>query len=347
MSYPSRRSILTAAIGAFAGAGLWSARSRFFGSAGATPPAPTGSGRLTAFHRTSRALGTNVSLTLAHTEEAAANRAAAAAFAELERVEQSLSVYRPDSTLGRLNATGSLAEMDEHLRAVLSASLAMSRRTGGAFDVTVQPLWELHSRAAREKRAPTAAELADVAGRIDWRSVRIDRDAVRFDKPGMAITFNGIGQGYATDRATQVLREQGIKHALIDIGELAPLGQKSPGQPWQAGIQHPREDDAYIAVAKLDGRCLATSGDYATTFGSATRDHHIFDPATGHSPTELASVSVVAPTAMEADALSTSLFVLGLERGKALVERSKNVDALFVTKDGRVVKTEGFPEVNG
>ncbi len=237
--------------------------------------------------------------------------------------------------------------MDEHLRAVLSASLEMSRRTGGAFDVTVQPLWELHSRAAKEQRSPTPAELTNASGRIGWQSVRLDRDAVHFDKPGMAITFNGIGQGYATDRVTHVLRDQGIEHALIDIGELAPLGQKSPGQPWQAGIQHPRKDDAYIAVARLDGRSLATSGDYATTFGIATRDHHIFDPATGHSPTELASVSVVAPTAMEADAFSTSLFVLGLARGKGLIERSKNIDALFVTKDGRVVKTDGFPEVNG
>ena len=352
MSLLSRRTLLTTAIGGFAGVGLWRARSQFLAtadSAGAVPTLPSMDASLSTFQRTSRALGTNVSITIAHADESVANRAAAVAFEELERVEQSLSVYRPGSLLGQLNATQSLASADERFMAVLSASLEMSRRTAGAFDVTVQPLWELHSRAAKEGRSPTEAELAAVRSHMGWRDVQVAGTNIRFGKTSMAITFNGIAQGYATDRVKQVLQDNGIRHALIDIGELAALGQKAAGKPWQVGIQHPREADAYVAVAKLEGRSLATSGDYATTFVAsdsaklARGDHHIFDPATGHSPTAFASVSVVAPTAMEADALSTALFVLGPERGRKLIETSDGVDALFVTKDGRVSQTAGFP----
>ncbi|QOV91722.1 FAD:protein FMN transferase [Humisphaera borealis] len=352
MSLLSRRTLLTTAIGGFAGVGLWHARSRFLPTGGLEPAAqanPSPNGELAAFHRTSRALGTNVSITIAHTDESVANRAAAAAFDELERVEQSLSVYRNDSQLGMLNSAQSLASADERMRAVLAASLEMSRRTAGAFDVTVQPLWEVHSRAARELRSPTEAELAAVRERIGWQHVLVAGTEVRFARPDMSITFNGIAQGYATDRVKLVLQSVGVQHALIDIGELAPLGHKALGTPWQAGIQHPRQADAYVAVAKLDGRSLATSGDYATTFTDTAKagrgDNHIFDPATGHSPTAFSSVSVVAPTAMEADALSTALFVLGPKRGLKLIESSEGVDALFVTREGRVSQTAGFPTV--
>ncbi len=110
------------------------------------------------------------------------------------------------------------------------------------------------------------------------------------------------------------------------------------------GIQHPRIEDAYISVAKLDGRCLATSGDYATSFSPDHRDNHIFDPRTGKSPTELASVSVLAESGLVADGLSTALFVLGPEQGLRLIEATPGADALFVLKDGRTLATRGFPE---
>lgn len=351
MSLLSRRTVLTAALGGFAGVGLWRARSVFLSpNASEMPGVTPADGEMATFVRTSRALGTNVSITIAHAEASIADAAATAAFAELERVEQCLSVYRADSELGRLNREQVLRSADERFRVVLSMSLAMSRMTDGAFDVTVQPLWDLHARAAKEGRSPTSTEIAAARQRIGWQSVELAGADVRFAQPDMAITFNGIGQGYATDRVKHVLLEQGIRHALIDIGELTAIGQKSAGRAWQAGIQHPRVADAYAAIAKLEGRSLATSGDYATTFlptvNGAGGDHHIFDPATGHSPTELASVSVVAPTAMQADALSTALFVMGPERGRELVAASAGVDALFVLKDGTAAQTADFPLVN-
>ena len=129
----------------------------------------------------------------------------------------------------------------------------------------------------------------------------------------------------------------------MDAGEIHPLGEKAGGEPWRAGIQHPREPDAYAALVRLDGRALSTSGDYATAFSPDRRHHHILDPHTGASPGTFSSVSVLAPTAMEADALSTALFVLGPARGLALIEATPRADALFILKDGRTLTTRGFP----
>ncbi len=129
----------------------------------------------------------------------------------------------------------------------------------------------------------------------------------------------------------------------MDAGEIHPLGTTSAGEPWTVGIQHPREPSAYAALVGLDGRALATSGDYATSFSPDHRHHHILDPRTGVSPGAFSSVSVLAPTAMEADALSTALFVLGPARSLSLIEMTPRVDALFILKDGRTLATGGFP----
>jgi len=135
----------------------------------------------------------------------------------------------------------------------------------------------------------------------------------------------------------------GIEHALVNTGEFGAIGEKQDGAPWRIGIQHPRRDYAYIALAKLEGRCLATSGDYATTFSSDRQLNHIFDPFTGQSPSELSSVSIAAPSAVLADALSTAAFVAGLDKGMELVRSRKGTDALVVLKNGEVLQTDGFP----
>jgi len=159
----------------------------------------------------------------------------------------------------------------------------------------------------------------------------------------MRLTLNGIAQGHATDRVLRALRDHGIEHALINAGELNSLGQTDRGGPWRVGIQHPRRTDAYVALADLDGRALATSGDYNSKFSADGHLNHIFDPRSGYSPTQLASASVVAPTATLADALSTALFVLGPEAGLPLLGRHPGAGALLVTKDGELIVTADFP----
>lgn len=292
------------------------------------------------------ALGASVSITALGAERAAVEAAIDSAFLELERVESLMSIYRPDSELSRLNRDGILKNPSPQMRQVLSYAKDLSARSDGAFDVTVQPLWKICQSARKRGVSPSADEIAQARSKVDWRQVDISGDAIRLGRRGSAITLNGIAQGYAADLASAALTRRGVTHALIDTGEFRSLGDNGKGRDWSVGIQHPRNPGALISIAKLKGRCLATSGDYQTSFSDDFRRHHIFDPRTGNSPTELASVSIVAPDAMTADALSTAIFVMGPERGAQLARSHPGADAFLVLKNGGTMATGGFPFVS-
>lgn len=293
--------------------------------------------------RTSRALGSEVSLTVLTPSLDAGELAIDAALAELELIENVMSLYRPRSELCRLNREGVLDNPHPHLSAVLREAQGMSLRSGGAFDPTVQPLWSLYADAKRAGRLPEASEIEQAKARVDWRRIQVSSNRITLHGDGTAVTLNGIAQGFAADRVLDVLRSHGIEHALVNTGELGATGHRADGDAWTIGIQHPRRADAYISLAQLHDRCLATSGDYNTKFTPDGRLNHVFDPRTGRSPEEFASVSVVAPRAVTADALSTALFVLGLEPGLQFVQATPGADALFVLMNGDAQATHGFP----
>jgi thiamine biosynthesis lipoprotein len=325
MATPTRRQFLfmTAGLGGAAGLGLWSLLRDSTRSV----------------TRTARALGSEVSITAVHDRPEAAIEKA---FAELDRVEDILSLYRPHSELCRLNATGRVDRPHPYLVHVLRRARAMSEQSQGGFDVTVQPLWTLYAEAKRTNALPDASAIDAARAKVDWRKLSVSDDRITLER-GMAVTLNGIAQGFALDRVTDVLRANGIHHSMINTGELGALGRKKDGSPWTVGIQHPRETEAFIELARLDGRCMATSGDYNTTFTPDRAYNHIFDPRTGRSPEHFSSVTIVAKTGMDADALSTAVFVVGLEKGARLIEGTPGADAFFVMKDGRTLSTKGFP----
>jgi thiamine biosynthesis lipoprotein len=294
--------------------------------------------------RSSQAFGTTVSIEAWHTDERVASDAVNAAFGELALVEELMSIYRPDSQLCRLNQKKALDSPHPCFLEVLQAAEALSRRSQGAFDITVQPLWNLFAEAKKAGDLPTAAAIDRAQSTVDWRQVDISRRRIRLRGKATQITLNGIAQGYAADRARAALASRGVEHALIDTGEIGTIGGNPSGDPWSVGVQHPRHEDAYLSLARLNGRCLATSGDYATTFSDDFRFNHLFDPRTGKSPTEFASVSIAATTAMMADALSTAVFVLGIDKGLALIAATSGADALVMLKDGRTLATPGFPQ---
>jgi thiamine biosynthesis lipoprotein len=269
-----------------------------------------------------------------------------AAFAELERVEQLLSIYRDSSQLSQLNREKFVHNPDPSLVEVLQVSQWVARHSQGVFDVTVQPLWTLYDIAARVGKLPARHDIDRCMSRVDWRQIELAANGVRLHGPDTQITLNGIAQGYAADRVMWTLRRHGIVHALIDTGELSGRGTNREEAPWRVGIQHPRIPDAYVAIARLDGRSLATSGDYESQFVDDFSAHHILDPRHGTSPRELSSVSVLADTATMADALSTTLMVLGREAGMKLLRRFQGVDALLIDKQGRTQATSGFPLVS-
>ena len=292
--------------------------------------------------RRSQALGTEVNFTVFHPNATVANQAIDAALKKIEHVEQLMSLYRPNSQLSLLNRRGVLRDPHPDLVAVLTQSAELSRLTKGAFDVTVQPLWKLYADRARDGALPTQAEVEKVRRRVGWQHIRIEPDMIYLNRAGMQVTLNGLAQGLAADLAQQALKERGIEHALIDAGELNAMGSPERKESWHIAIQHHRRQSERVAKTGLQDRCLSTSGDYASRFSDDYRHHHLLDPRTGLSPAKLASVSVAAPSALEADALSTAIFISGPEQGKKLVESMELVDALFVSKSGEVVTTEGF-----
>lgn len=305
------------------------------------PAAPAG---MRLYRGASLAFGTTVSIQIIHDNEPAAMEAIDAAFGAAAEIEKLMSLYRADSQLSILNAAGRLENPHPHLMRVLRTSLALSARTGGAFDVTVQPLWDPSVRGTDRSQA---------LSKVGWQYLVLDQREVRLLREGMAITLNGIAQGYATDVALASLRSRGIRHALVDIGELRNIGQGERDTSWRVGIDDPRRQAAMIAAVAMDGRGVATSADYATRFGThptASKDdtfaeHHIWNPANGRSPQELASVTVLAPDAMLADGLSTAIMVLGRQAGMRLAREMDNVDAFMIDKEGKSFRTSGFPFV--
>ncbi|MTE01052.1 FAD:protein FMN transferase [Paracoccus sp. YIM 132242] len=243
-------------------------------------------------HWTGQALGARASIRLDHPDAPAIT---ARCLAEIDRLEDILSLYRADSALSRLNRTGRLDTPPFELLDCLSLSGAVHRASGGAFDVTLQPLWALWAEAAVQNCRPTPAERRAALAHGGWSDVALSPQAITL-RPGMALTLNGIGQGHVADRVAALLEAEGLTDILIDTGEMRALGVR----PWPVRI------DGGGRVA-LSSRALATSAPRGTCFDASGRDGHILDPRTGGPATSpWASVSVSAPSAALADALSTA-----------------------------------------
>ena len=291
--------------------------------------------------------GTTLSLEAAHADDATLTAALDDAVRALQRIEAQMSLYRDDSALVRLNRDGRLALPPPQLRELLGIAQDVARRSDGAFDPTVQPLWLAFADAQAEHRLPTPAEVAAARARVDWRGLRLEADGgVRLARPGMGVTLNGIAQGYAADRVRAVLAAHGVADALVDAGEFAMAGRNPQGRRWALGIADPLAEGRLLARLFADGRCVATSGDDQTVFSPDHRHHHIFDPHTGWSPTGLAGVTVAADSGALADALTKVMFVAGPERAAQLA-RDWEVDALWVDKQGRWAATPGLALATG
>ena len=290
------------------------------------------------------AFGTTIGIQLYHHDQRQAELAIEDAIHEAKKVDALMSIYDERSQVFQLNRDAYLAHPDPHLLRVLQESQRFSALTDGAFDITVQPLWLRFSQAAVDHALPSNAQRETAKALVNWKNLLIGPDQIRFGNPAMAITLNGIAQGYAVDLALAAVKARGIKHALLDTGEFISAGTKTPAHQWTVGVQDPRMSDAFIAALEMDGRSVATSGDYETTFTPDFVHNHIFDPTTGDSPLELASVTVVAPTGLFADGLSTALFVLGSEKAMALAATLSNVDVLLVDKKGNSWKSPTLRE---
>ncbi|MEQ1719096.1 MAG: FAD:protein FMN transferase, partial [Hyphomicrobium sp.] len=295
--------------------------------------------------RSGIAFGTKVSLKAQHAEAAVLETALDAAWREIVRVEQAVSLFRSESAISRLNRDGVLDDPPETLVQMLAQALDIARLTDGAFDPTVQPLWKVYDAAFAAGRPATDSDVAAAGALIGFSGVEVGLKRIRLGRPGMALTLNGVAQGFATGRCLAVLGDHGIANAFLDTGEIGAVGTHDDHSPWTAAIADPRQPGTFVALARPLAGVLATSGDYATVWSDDFSHHHILDPKTRHSPPVTASVSVLAHSGGLADGLATAMMVMGPQKSIALAARLPGVEALIVTKSGERFQTPGFPFV--
>lgn len=289
-------------------------------------------------------LGTTVTITVLHADEAAARSAVESAFDEIERIEKLFSSYDEGSEIWRLNHEGAI-EPDPEIVHLFEQAVHYHRISGGAFDITVQPLIELFDDSfSRGGGPPSRQEIEEVLEAVGSEKIEITGENIRLPY-GTKVTLGGIAKGYAIDRAVEVLRGRGIEYGLVDAGgDMRAIGPRE-GAPWRVALQNPRGRQEYLAVILLEDLAVATSGDYERYFDPEKEFHHIIDPRTGYSATELISVTVVAGTALEADAIATAVFVSGASHGMELVGELEGVEALIVTSGGKILISEGMDDI--
>jgi len=301
-------------------------------------------GELRQVEETRGAMGTYVRLVLVSPDGATARRAITAAFDRIADLETTLSRHRPDSVLSALNRSGEVHRPPDALVDVLRRARDISRLTDGAFDVTVQPLVELVQVEMARGRMPTRQAIQATRPLIGFQHVEAGADRIVLGRGGMSITLDGIAKGYVVDAALATLERAGFPQAMVDAGSDIAGIRPPDGSAWSIGIQDPRrQTGTTIALTRLAGGAMATSGDYQHAYTPDFRMHHILDPRDGHSPPELSSVSVIAPSACLADGLSTGVMILGARQGLALIERLPNVEGLLVTKARKILRSSGFP----
>ncbi len=295
------------------------------------------------------AMGSELHLTAWTADEAAARAAFAQVFADFDRLDGLLSVWREGSDVSRLNRAGAGVAVSLHddTRRVLAAAAQVSAWTEGKFDVTFGALAEVWKfDHDQDNRVPAPEEIATRLPRVDYRAVVVDEagGTAAITRPGIRVHLGGIGKGYAVDRAAALLRRAGIGDFLIQSGGDLYAGGRAGDTPWRLGIQDPRGPGGEpFASVELGDATFSTSGDYERFFlKDGVRYHHILDPDTGQPARGCRSVTIVARAAALADGLSTGVFILGPERGMALVERLPGVEAVIVTADNQVRISSGL-----
>ncbi|MDK3073321.1 FAD:protein FMN transferase [Sedimentitalea sp. JM2-8] len=277
-------------------------RRRFLSISAATAMTlSTGASAAPVAYWTGHTMGAGASMKLAGLTDAEARPVFRAVEHEADRLERIFSLYRPDSQLVQLNETGLVRAPAPELLDLLSLCDRLNRATAGAFDPTLQPMWLL--RATRGSAA-TDREIEAAQSLVGWNGVRFDTEEARLDRPGMALTLNGVAQGYVTDRIGALLTERGLRNVLIDFGEIVAMGRRPDGMPWQAGIAAP--DGEIVQRVVLRDRAVATSSPAGTMLVPAAGIGHILDPRSADAKAINRLVSVSAPQAAVADGLSTA-----------------------------------------
>ncbi len=299
---------------------------------------------------TGSAMGSKFEITAVHEDPAQAELAIEAAWTEIERIESVISSWRRDSETSRVNAASGLepVRVSEELFQLIKRSMKISQLSGGAFDISFAGAGRLWDFKARNPAIPAQEELSASLTTVGWEDIQLDskEPTVFLPKAGTRIGFGAIGKGYAANRAVAVMERFGVTGGVVSAGgDLRAFGHREDGELWSVGIADPRAEHGVFARIPITNGAVVTSGDYEQFFLiDGQRFAHILDPRTGWPVDHLISVTVLGPDAELADALATASFVMGPEKGLALLEKVKGFEGIMITPERELLWTSGLDE---
>jgi thiamine biosynthesis lipoprotein len=290
-------------------------------------------------------MGTEISVYLWHDDPATARQAVEAIFSEVARLDQLMSTYIEESQISRINQNAAEGPVDagDELFELILRSLDISLLTRGAFDITYDSVGQHYD--FREGTRPDESTIAEEIQRIDYRLVEANRNdrSIRFLQPGVRINLGGIAKGYAVEQGIAIARRYGVRNARVTAGGDTRLLGDRLGQPWMVGIQNPRNTEEVAVTIPLEDEAISTSGDYERFFiEDGERYHHIIVPSTGTPAGEVHSATIIGPDAVITDALSTSVFIMGVDQGLRLISALPDYEGIVIDDEGQMFYSDGL-----
>lgn len=297
------------------------------------------------FSREEAIMGTSIRVELWCDDRVAAEAAMSAVMDEMHRIDRAMSPHKAESELSRINrhAADMPVPVSDEMAKLIARAIEFSELSEGAFDITYASAGQLYDYRLQVK--PTDEALSEACEAIGYKNLILDAQAqtLRFARAGMRIDLGGFAKGHAVDLGAAILARRGITNAIVTAGGDSHVLGDRRGRPWTIGIRDPRKAGEVVAVLPLENVAISTSGDYERFFEKdGVRCHHVIDPKTGLSPSSVHSVTILADDGLTTEALSKSVFVMGLERGMRLVESLKDVDAVVVDAGGGLHYSSGL-----
>ncbi|NJC26671.1 FAD:protein FMN transferase [Neolewinella antarctica] len=300
------------------------------------------------FHRTDKLMGCRFDLTVVAEGADAGAGFLAEAVAEITRIERLISSWNPNSQTSAINRAAGVAPVvvDAELFDLIERSISLSKLTDGAFDISYASLDRVWQFDGSMTAKPSPESIAASVAKVGWQKIVLDREqsTVYLPETGMKIGFGAIGKGYAADRARTLLESRGVPAGIINAsGDLTAWGKQPSGEDWRVAITNPLNKEKAFAWLPVDGRAVVTSGNYEKFVRfDGVRYAHIIDPRTGYPSTGIVSATVFAPRAELADALATSVFVMGTETALDFINQLPGVDVVIVDEANKVHSSAGL-----
>lgn len=293
--------------------------------------------------KTRLAMGTFVAMTAIHTSRDEAEQAIGLAFEEIDRLSAMLTHFESNSPVGAFNASGKIEQAPSEVVELVARSLYYTRETNGAFDITVKPIVDLYKDSFAKKITPSEADIDRSLKLVGSENLHFQSGSILFGKSEMGITLDGIAKGFIVDKASEVLQVNGVGNHLINAGgDIRSSGSAANGKAWTVAVQDPAKTKEYPDIITMKDGAIATSGNYEIYYDQEKMFHHIVNSRTGHSPNLSSSVTVVAPTVMDADALATSVFVMEPVAGLQFINSQPDTECFVIGSDGKISRSNGW-----